>query len=302
MDQINKYAWLAATIYNAKNGITFDEINLKWQEDTDISEGKKLPKSTFHRWRVDIETLFDVKIACDPKNDYAFYVENRESLAEGSFANWLFNNVSMSNFLLAYRQFKDRISLPEIPMGQDLLPIILDAMKQGILIQLTYKKFKSLEPYTHDFEPYGIKLFKQRWYVIGRNPGDGRILLYPLDRIRQLALLPDKHFDMPDTFSLADHFEHCYGVFGGGSAIPETVRLKVATKTVDYLRTLPLHPSQKEIKTEPDYSIFELRLQPAHDFQIEILSHTPDIEVLSPKSLRKEIAEKIRKMNKIYGK
>ena len=66
------------------------------------------------------------------------------------------------------------------------------------------------------------------------------------------------------------------------------------------MRSLPLHPSQKEVEQGEGYSIFELHLCPEFDFQQEILAQTPDIEVLSPEWLREEIAEKVRVMWEKY--
>lgn len=53
-----------------------------------------------------------------------------------------------------------------------------------------------------------------------------------------------------------------------------------------YLRSLPLHPTQKEIFTCKDYADFELTLRPTYDFIMELLSFGAMIEVMEPQSLR----------------
>ena len=67
------------------------------------------------------------------------------------------------------------------------------------------------------------------------------------------------------------------------------------------LRATRVHPAPAALPARfqlqwgpPRYSIFELRLCPEFDFQQEILSKTPEIEVLSPEWLREEIAGKIK--------
>lgn len=59
----------------------------------------------------------------------------------------------------------------------------------------------------------------------------------------------------------------------------------------NYLRSLWLHGSQKEIERNDEYSIFTVRLRPTFDFRQEILSQGSDIEVMEPKWFRDEVAE-----------
>ena len=67
-----------------------------------------------------------------------------------------------------------------------------------------------------------------------------------------------------------------------------------------YLRTLPLHPSQREIYTSDEYADFELHLRPTYDFCMELLKVGAMIEVLEPQSLRHQLHGCIKDMWKIY--
>ena len=69
----------------------------------------------------------------------------------------------------------------------------------------------------------------------------------------------------------------------------------------NYLRSLPLHSTQKEIERSGEFSIFQLHLCPEFDFKQEVLSMGEDIEVLEPVWLRKEIAGKIKRMWNKYN-
>ncbi len=104
----------------------------------------------------------------------------------------------------------------------------------------------------------------------------------------------EKKFKMPKKFNPKAFFEDFYGIIAHEHAEVETIRLKVNANQSNYLRSLPLHPTQKEVETSENYSIFEMRLCPEFDFQQKILSKTPGIEVLSPEWLRDEIAGKIK--------
>ena len=68
----------------------------------------------------------------------------------------------------------------------------------------------------------------------------------------------------------------------------------------NYLRSLPLHHSQKEVKKTDVFSLFHLSVRPTPDFIQELLSYGDSIEILSPESLRKTMKEKILRMYKIY--
>lgn len=88
----------------------------------------------------------------------------------------------------------------------------------------------------------------------------------------------------------------CIGVMPGDDCDMEKVKIKVSASQANYLRDLPLHKSQKEIKQTDEYSIFELYLRPTFDFQQELLWNGEYLEVLEPFWLRKEIAQKVRSM------
>ena len=294
---LNKYVWLVETIYNAKY-ISFEEINRRWLDD-ERSEGVEIPKRTFHTWIHEVEEMFGLVIMCERKGGYNYYIENAEEIKEGGLRNWLLNTISTSNLLMDNQQLKDRILLEEVPSVKDHLEPIIKAMKSNLMLTITYQSYRRDESNTFDLEPYCVKLFKQRWYLVGRSVGFKQVRVYALDRILDLALT-DKRFKMPKSFDPAAFFEDFYGIIAHENPEVEIVKLKVSANQSNYLRSLPLHPSQKEVERGDDYSIFELRLCPEFDFQQEILSQTPDIEVLEPQWLREEIMEKVKVMWKKY--
>ena len=294
---LNKYVWLVETIYNAKY-ISYEEINRRWLDD-DISEGLEIPKRTFHTWINEAEELFGLSIQCEHFGDFRYYIEFPEDIKKGGLRNWLLNTISTSNLLMDNQQLKDRILLEEVPSVKDHLSPILKAMKANKMLQITYQSYWREESSTFEVEPYCVKLFKQRWYLVARSPYYDKVMIYALDRILSLENL-DKAFVMPKKFDGAAFFADFYGIIAHESAEVETVKLKVNAGQANYLRSLPLHPSQTEIEQSEEYSIFELHLCPEFDFQQEILSQTPEIEVLEPQWLRKEIAEKIRVMLEKY--
>ena len=291
---INKYVWLVETIYKAKR-ITFEEINERWLND-EISEGVELALRTFHKWRIAVEEMFGLIIECERKGGYHYYIANAEELKNGRIRNWLLNTISVSNLLIDNQHMKDRILLEDIPSGQEFLADIIEAMKKGHSLYMTYQSYWREDSHTFTVEPYCVKLFRQRWYMLARSPYYDKLLIYALDRIQDLKAAPDNKFKMPSSFNPSEYFNECFGVIAGDGTKVEDVKLKVSADQANYLRSLPLHHSQQEIERTDSYSIFSLRIRPTYDFQQEILWNGEEVEVLEPLWLRKEIAGKIKSM------
>ena len=295
---LNKYIWFVETIHRSRH-ITYEELNAKWRE-CELSEGMDLPQRTFHKWRNAVEEMFGLIIDCERKGGYHYYIANAEELKEGNIRNWLLNTVSVSNLLIDNQHLKDRILLENIPSGQQYLADIIGAMKSGSTLTVTYQNYWHDEAHTFDIEPYCVKLFKQRWYVVGRTPYYDQVRIYSLDRILDLFVSNDKRFKMPKTFSSEEYFEQCYGIEIGKDIKPEKVKLKVSDHQSNYIRAVPLHHSQEETERNENFSIFELWLRPTNDLLREILWHGNDIEVLEPEWYRNEIANTIEEMDQIY--
>ena len=115
-------------------------------------------------------------------------------------------------------------------------------------------------------------------------------MIYALDRVRWLGL-KDQSFKYPKDFIPEEFFNDCFGIIADQKIDAETVKIKVSAGQANYLRTLTLHQSQQEIERTDEYSIFTVYLRPTFDFRQEILSQGSDIEVLSPKWFRDEVAE-----------
>ena len=190
---------------------------------------------------------------------------------------------------------KEKILVEEIPAGQDYLPAILEALKNNTQLFITYQSYFRNEESSFYVEPYCLKAFKQRWYLVAFSPHYATVMIYSLDRIHALQAT-DNHFTVPSDFQPDHFFDKSFGIIVNDDCGIETVRLKVCARQANYLRDLKLHKSQQEVERNNDFSIFEMKLRPTFDFQQELLSMGDDIEVLKPVWLRKEIAGKVKRM------
>lgn len=285
-DLFNRYIWLVDTIYRA-DGITFEEINEKWLRNS-MSEGLDLPLKTFHNHRKAIEDMFDINIVCNKRGGYKYYIENADDMEKGGVRTWLLNTFAVNNLINESHHLKRRIVFEQIPSGQNFLTPVIEAMRDGMSIEIKYKSFWRQDEYTTEVEPYFVKVFKQRWYLIARNKIKDAIRIYALDRIHALTQTGNA-FVMPKDFSPEEYFYNSFGIISQDNCPPEIVELKVYGTQKEYFRTLPLHHSQEEVENADGYSIFRYYLSPTYDFIQEILSHGCEVEVLSPQHLRDEV-------------
>ena len=300
LNQTNKLVWIVNTIYKARK-ITFEELNRRWMDNVDLSGGEEMLKRTFHKWKWNILDTFGLVIECEKTAPYRYYIENVDDMKSDGIENWLLSTYSVSNALIESKSIKDRIILEDVPSGREYLEPILESMKINRFIHITYHNYWRDDLREHYLMPLCMKLFRQRWYMVGRQWPSGNDTIYSLDRIRGFRL-SSHTFEYPKDFNPKEYFDGCFGIIAATDCDTQKVRLKVNSGQANYLRDLPLHESQRETERTEEYSIFEYHLRPTFDFQQEILWNGEDVEVLEPLWLRKEIAGKIMRMWNKYKK
>ena len=299
---ISKYVWVIETIYR-KQKISFKDLNELWLRD-DISRGVEIPKRTFDNWRYVIWDMFGIDIVNENRGQYRYYIDNVEDISKNGMRSWLYNTFCVSNALANSQSIKDRILLEEVPSGQQYLQPIIEAMKENRVIKITYHSYWKDEENTFDVQPFCVKLFRQRWYLVARSTYsyyyEQGPRIYSLDRIRNLHST-DETFQLPEDWDSQEFFDEFFGIIANHRFELETIKLKVSAGQANYIRDLKLHRSQDEVERNEEYSIFSYRLRPAFDFIQEILKNGEDMEVLEPAWLRKEIAEKIKRIWNKYS-
>ena len=291
-----EYIWLVNTIRKAgDDGITFAEINEKWLE-TELSEGVELARSTFNRHKDSIEDIFGLIIECNRLNGYRYFISNEEVLGEDSIQNWMLNTLTVNNIIGEALTLQDRILLQPAPVEGDYLKMVIEAMKKSIKLAVDYRKYGDDEPRHLTFEPYCIKLFKQRWYILGhfhRNaiadrPEVDYFGVFSFDRILNMSLTDEK-FQMDPSFNAQAYFEECFGVLVNDDTVAQRIVIRVFGDERFYVRDLPIHKSQREIGQGDDYTDFELFMRPTVDLSTHFISRSFLIKVLEPQWLADEI-------------
>lgn len=294
----SRYVWLLETIHRAGK-ITFEEINARWLR-SELSGGETLSLRTFHHHRDAIEELFDINIECIKRGGYCYYIEDTEELEKGCVRKWLLNSFAVDNLIVESRKLKSRILLEEVPSGKRYLIPLIEAMRDGMIVEVDYQSFRQQVPANFEIELYCLKLFRQRWYVVARSPHYNRVMIYSLDRILDLEV-SEKTFYYPEEFNPQSYFDACFGIVADDDIGIETVQLKVYAPQDKYFDALPLHHSQRTVEVTEGHTVYEYRIRPTYDFVQELLSHGADVEVLQPSLLRSRLGDIAKEMVALYN-
>ncbi len=303
MTQTEKYIWLLNTIHKSRSrGVTLKEISEKWKDY--MSTEKSLDRTTFNRWKEAIELQFHVTIKCDIKGGYRYYIANPEDIDDDKVSKWLVDSISMGTTLMNNLEIKDRILLEEIPSGHENLAAIITAMKNNHRLRITYRGFGSCYSSTFPISPLCVKLYKNRWYVVGQcfYQGKWKEIIYGLDRIEDTKVL-EETFIYPEDFNPEEFFEGTLGVALYENVNVETIRIRVEYPHAHYVKTLPIHPSQRLIVDEDgDYAEFDITVRPTEEFFMEMLHGGGWIKVLSPAHVVEQMRGWVNELYEIYNR
>lgn len=285
--QIPRYIWLIDLLYR-HGPSTHPTIAERWLRSSQNAEGSDYPKRTFHNDRDAIAEIFGISILCNKQNGYKYYIETPEDLKGNDTNSWILSTLSTIQVVQEGRTLKRRILIEPTPRGEAYLPTIIEAMKNGRKLQLSYSSYWSEGSSSLELSPYCIKNFRRRWYLVAYPSGGSYPKIYALDRVSNIEL-SDTHFVYPPEFDAEDYFHNSFGIMVDEDYPVEEVTIKAYGLRVKYLEGLPLHHNQRKRAEGEDWAEFSLRLRPSYDFQQEVLSYGDEIEVLSPEWLREDI-------------
>lgn len=290
-----RYLWLIELLSYSK-GLSKNEIDSRWANSVINDDGETtIPRRTFIRMKDNILCLFDIKIEYDRK-EKKYYIENDISGCNKN-TQFLLSAFAVNQMVSENRDLADRILLENTPTGSNIfLPEITTAMRENRRLSITYQSYEMQTAREFEIEPYALRYFGRRWYVLAHTDFHNSLRLYALDRMNDVKI-SDKLFKLPTDFSADDYFSRYFGmIVTDGKA--ENIQLKTSDTRAKYLRSLPLHRSQKEIAS----NLFELHLVPTDDFINAVRAMGTEVEVVSPDWLRKRLLKEAKDLVKKYSK
>lgn len=301
---LQKYIWLVQTFVRAgEQGLTLGELSDRWEDRFDSPYSRR----TFNNHREAVEEVFGIRIECNRSTNRYFIGYSKDIIDENAETAWLINTFTVNSMLaLGKERLSGRIAVEDIPSGHIHLTAIMEAMTSNNEIIIEYMKYTSNEVSSYTLRPYAVKESARRWYVIGYCIERKQLRVFGLDRVHQLSI-SDRTFRMPAGFDVDEAFATSFGPY-----LPEgpgrTIVFRAKETEARFLRDLPIHPSQKEIKISKTGGLsdrtvtFEIFASLNKAMIMEFCKHGSGIEVISPADVREAVAKELAAAAGLYGK
>lgn len=184
--------------------------------------------------------------------------------------------------------------------GERHLINLLKAIREKNQVKVRYTFFQEGKPTKwYLLEPFLLKQFRLRWYLIARDVEADKVKTFGLDRMEEI--IHEETFFIGPDFNASGYYKDTFGINHTGG-IPEKIILKVDALEAKYFLSRPIHSSLKWVRSEPDGEVLELYLVVNHDLVNELLSWSPHLTVLAPLQLRSEVIQRLHALRERYEK
>ncbi len=189
----------------------------------------------------------------------------------------------------------------ELLTGIEWLDVLYKAIVQKTTLLLTYQSFKARSANEIIFYPYLLKEYRNRWFVLGMKKQGKEIITFALDRIQQIADAEKEPYTLHKNFDPHTYFTHIVGVTRNAAEKPTSILFWASQLHAPYIKTKPIHPSQKIVEELKGGTHFSIEVIPNFELERELLGFGDGIKIISPNNLRRQIKRKARLMYENYS-
>ncbi len=175
--------------------------------------------------------------------------------------------------------------------GSQFLKPIYRAIRQKRSIVVVHRKFTEDQPSRRVIDPYLLKEYRNRWYVTGLDREKNTIRSFGLDRLVEVHLLDETFTQLP-SFNPQIYFRHSVGITEAGLA-PEEIILSFSPHQGQYIKTQPVHQSQQVLADNEQEFRISLNVLVTYELIQLILGYGNEVVVISPPTLKHEIAMRL---------
>ena len=277
------------TIFDRDLGIVEDKKEKKW-----YSTG--IPKEIFAALELkdgEIDALLFYVKTIKQYKDYPFYKDISQAIEKV---------IDSSNISKERKELFERDNLIEPEKhppisGIEFIADLLNAISKRKIIELEYKKFGN-DSKTHIIKPILLKEDKLMWYLIGVNVKYNSLITFALDRVNNV-ITTEKDFDELE-FNSFEHFKYSFGITVSEKP-PIEVIISFDAEQGDYLKTLPIHPTQEIVKETKKKLIIKVTVKPSYEFFSKIYSYCCNATVISPTEIRERFKSDFSKAQSNYN-
>jgi proteasome accessory factor B len=263
-------------------------------EQDDIDTTFEYAIRTFERDKKDIETLFGIVIQYNRKDKT--YAIDEDEIEDQSITRMI-DAFSIHHALQEGNKLSPSVFLEKRKsLGTERIYGIIHAIQNLYLLEFTHRKHWEDCSTQREVKPIAIKESQQRWYLVALDKKDDTVKTFGLDRITDLKITDTKF--KPISYNVEKEFKHALGVETYAPA--EKVVLEFSNKQGNYIKTFPLHDSQRIVEETNDTVLLEIYIHTTNDIIMELLKYGRNVKVVAPKSLVATMKERIAEMENLY--
>lgn len=279
-----------------KTSCSFDDLQkyLQFQSELD-EENYSVSTRTLQRDIAEIKSLYNIEIKFNRKEGvYQLNDDQEDFLCDRILETFtVLDTLKIAENLADEIIFEQRKSL-----GLENIFILIHAIKNQLEVICWHKKYSDENTIEKCIQPYFVKESKHRWYVVGKETSSNEIRTFGLDRITIIEISKNK-FKKPSNTFIKNLFKNSFGIICDQNP-PQKIVLEFSHFQAKYIKSLPLHSSQKVISENEDYCKIQFLIHPTYDFIMEILSMGKEVKVLEPQSLKEKIKEILKETLENY--
>ena len=171
-------------------------------------------------------------------------------------------------------------------------------------LRVMYQSFTATRPTEFILFPYLLKEFRNRWFLFGSKASNMLLYNLPLDRINSIEPIEDIPYCENPDFDPEHFFDDVIGVSKNIKNTPRRIKFWASAEQSMYIKTKPIHPSQKLIKENPEDGSCIFRIDVVINFEMYsvFMSYGPGIKIIYPKSAMYYMKDKLKEAAELYDR
>ena len=190
----------------------------------------------------------------------------------------------------------------EFLKGLEFIDPIFNAILYKKVLNVQYQSFNNPEPVKISFSAYHLKEYNNRWFVFGKNADYDSLINLALDRIVEIE--ESSAVYEPTSIDFEEYFEDALGVSIVPGQEPQKILLRVDKSLWPYIKTKPIHGSQKHFNKNEEQSAYadvQLEVIPNYELESQLLQFGEKVEVLEPLEFREKIKQRVKALSEKYS-
>lgn len=294
----NRYSHIIKRL--EKGPATYAEISIYLQQQSSIFDiDLDISQRTFQRDIKEIYSLLGYDIQSEKTGNKRYFISERPEAKQHT--QRLLESFQIMNALKNAQGFQGVVLLENRkPNGLEHFHGLLYAINEKRIISFDYVKFEDDIVTSRTVHPLALKESQGRWYLVSVDTKDNQMKVFGLDRINGLDIFKSSYRASYD-FNLEEYFKNAFGINTENNTEPTKIQLRFGYTQGQYIKSFPLHESQIIIADNSKEVVIGLSVYITWDFIKELLSWGPDLEVISPTTLKTQLKLILKKTLQQYN-